>query len=139
MPPTPEVKKRLATLPRGSAVGEALREAVKAVRGKTGERWVVIAGEGKDDTRGDLPLPNVPRTARVLRRAVGDVDARGIGIAMVGVGLDRQHTNWRKDGPLTKAWAKVCREIHARECQVHADPRLPAPLKGTAEAILEGV
>jgi hypothetical protein len=139
MPATPEVKKRLAALPEGNAVGESLREAVKAVRGKKGERWVVIAGDGLDDTQGDLPLPNVQRTAQILRQAVGEVDARGVGIAMVGVGLDRQHKRWSEDGPLTKAWARVCREIHARECQVHADPRLPAPLEGTAEAILEGV
>jgi hypothetical protein len=139
MPATPETKKRLAALPEGSAVGEALREAVKAVRGKKGERWVVIGGDGIDDTQGDLPLPNVQQTAQVLRQAVGDVNARGVGIAMVGVGLDRRHRRWSEDGPLTKAWAQVCREIHARECQVHADPRLPAPLEGTPEAILEGV
>jgi hypothetical protein len=139
MPATPEVKKRLAALPEGSAVGEAVREAVEAVREQKGERWVVIATDGIDETQGDLPLPNVKQTARILRRVVSNVNARGVGIAMVGVGLDRGHTRWNEDGPLTKAWARVCREIHARECQIHADPRLPPPLQGTATAILEGV
>ncbi|MDQ3725652.1 MAG: hypothetical protein M3335_07165 [Actinomycetota bacterium] len=139
MPLTPEVEKRLAALPAGSAVGEAVREAVEAVRGKPGERWAVIATDGIDDTQGALPLQDVQRTARILRRAVGDVDARGVGIAMVGVGLDRRHTRWSEDGPLTEAWARVCREIQARECQIHADPRLPGPLEGTSAAIIEGV
>lgn len=131
--------KRLTSLPEGEAVGEALREAVKAVRGKPGERWAVVAGDGFDDTGGELPLPNVPQTARILREAVGNVNAGGVGIAMVGVGLDPRHTHWNQDGPLTKAWARVCHEIHARECQIHADPRLPPPLEGTAEALLGGV
>jgi hypothetical protein len=120
-------------------VGEALREAVQAVRGKPGERWAVIATDGYDTTQGELPLPNVRRTARALRQAVGAVDARGVGVAMVGVGLAPHHDDWHKDGPLTRAWALVCHEIHARECQIHADPRLPPPLEGTAHAILEGV
>lgn len=134
-----EAAKRLAALPPGSAVGEALRKAVQAVSGKPGERWAVIATDGYDDTNGQLPLPNVQQTAKVLRQTVGDVDAHGVGIAMVGVGLRPHHNNWHQDGPLTKAWAIVCHEIHARACQIHADPRLPPPLEGTAHAILEGV
>lgn len=131
--------KRLAALPPGTAVGEALREAVQAVRGKPGERWAVIATDGYDTTNGELPLPNVQQTAKVLRQTVGNLDAHGVGIAMVGVGLAPHHNNWHQDGPLTKAWAIVCHEIHARACQIHADPRLPPPLEGTAHAILEGV
>jgi hypothetical protein len=139
MPPTAKVTKQLASLPPGYAVGEALREAVEAVRGKQGERWAVVASSGMDDTQGKLPAQNVQQTAQILRQAVGDVNARGVGIAMVGVGIDPQHSKWGVDGPLTKAWAIVCHEIHARECQIHADPRLPPPLEGTAHAILEGV
>jgi hypothetical protein len=131
--------KRLAALPPGTAVGEALREAVQAVRGKPGERWAVIATNGYDTTNGGLPLPNVQQTAKVLRQTVGSLDAHGVGIAMVGVGLRPHHNNWHVDGPLTKAWAIVCREIHARACQIHADPQLPPPLEGSAHAILEGV
>jgi hypothetical protein len=134
-----EIGKRLAALPAGSAVGEALREAVQAVHGKPGERWAVIATNGFDTTQGELPLPNVQQTAKALHQAVGNLDAHGVGIAMVGVGLSPHHNNWHQDGPLTKAWAIVCHEIHARACQVHADPRLPPPLEGTAHAILEGV
>jgi hypothetical protein len=139
MPPTRKVSKQLASLPPGYAVGQGLREAVQAVRGKQGERWAVVAGSGIDDTQGKLPVQNVQQTARILRKAVGDVDARGVGIAMVGVGIDPQHSKWSVDGPLTQAWAIVCHEIHARACQIHADPRLPPPLEGTAHAILEGV
>lgn len=139
MPLSGETGKRLSSLPAGSAVGEALREAVQAVRGKQGERWAVIATDGYDTTQGALPLPNVQQTAKVLRQTVGNLDARGVGIAMVGVGLTPHHNSWRQDGPLTKAWAIVCHEVHARECQIHADPRLPPPLEGTAHAILEGV
>jgi hypothetical protein len=139
MPPTAKVTKQIASLPPGYAVGEALREAVQAVHGKPGERWAVIASSGMDDTQGKLPVRNAQQTARILRKTVGDVNARGVGIAMVGVGIDPQHSKWGVDGPLTKAWAIVCREIHARECQIHADPRLPPPLQGTAQAILEGV
>jgi hypothetical protein len=84
-------------------------------------------------------VQSVQQTARILRKAVGDVNARGVGIAMVGVGLTSPQMKWGVDGPLTKAWAIVCHEIHARECQIHADPRLPPPLEGTAHAILEGV
>ena len=131
--------KRLAALPPGTAVGEALRKAVQAAHGKPGERWAVIATDGYDTTDGQLPLPNVQQTAEVLRQTVGNVDAHGVGIAMVGVGLRPHHNNWHQDGPLTKAWAIVCHEIHARKCQIHADPRLPPPLEGTAHAILEGV
>jgi hypothetical protein len=131
--------KRLAALPPGTAVGEALRKAVQAVRGKPGERWAVIATDGYDTTNGRLPLPNVQQTAKVLRQTVGKLNAHGVGIAMVGVGLRPHHNNWHQDGPLTKAWAIVCHEIHARACQIHADPRLPPPLEGTAHAILEGV
>lgn len=138
-PPTGKVSKRLAALPPGYAVGDALREAVQAVRGKPGERWAVVASSGMDDTEGKLPVQNVQQTAQILRKAVSDVDARGVGVAMVGVGLDPQHAKWGVDGPLTKSWAIVCHEIHARECQIHADPRLPPPLEGTAHAILEGV
>jgi hypothetical protein len=134
-----EAAKRLAALPPGAAVGEALRKAVQAVRGKPGERWAVIATDGYDTTNGQLPLPNVQQTAKVLRQTVGNVDAHGVGIAMVGVGLRPHHNNWHQDGPLTRAWAIVCHEIHARKCQIHADPRLPPPLEGTAHAILEGV
>lgn len=131
--------KRLAALPSGTAVGEALRKAVQAVQGEPEERWAVIATDGYDTTNGQLPLPNVQQTAEVLRETVGNVDAHGVGIAMVGVGLRPHHNNWHQDGPLTKAWAIVCHEIHARACQIHADPRLPPPLEGTAQAILEGV
>lgn len=138
-PPTDKVTRQLSSLPPGYAVGEALREAVQAVRGKKGERWAVVASSGMDDTQGKLPVQNVKQTAQILRRAVGNVDAHGVGIAMVGVGIDPQHPKWDVDGPLTKAWAIVCHEIHARACQVHADPRLPPPLEGTAHAILEGV
>jgi hypothetical protein len=134
-----EAAKRLAALPPGSAVGEALRKAVQAVSGKPGERWAVIATDGFDTTNGQLPLPNVQQTAKVLRQTVGNLNAKGVGIAMVGVGLRPHHNNWHQDGPLTKAWAIVCHEIHARACQIHADPRLPPPLEGTAHAILEGV
>jgi hypothetical protein len=139
MPLSGTTGKRLTALPPGTAVGEALRKAVQAVRGKPGERWAVIATDGFDTTQGELPLPNVQQTAKVLRRTVGNLDAHGVGIAMVGVGLTPHHNSWHQDGPLTKAWAIVCHEIHARECQVHADPRLPPPLEGTAQAILEGV
>jgi hypothetical protein len=131
--------RRLAALPAGTAVGEALRNAVQAVHGKPGERWAVIATDGYDTTNGQLPRPNVQQTAKVLRQTVGNVDAHGVGIAMVGVGLRPHHNNWHQDGPLTKAWAIVCHEIHARACQIHADPRLPPPLEGSAHAILEGV
>lgn len=139
MPPNTESTKLLDSLPEGNAVGAALREAVGAVHGKPGESWAVIASDGFDDTNGELPLPNVKQTARILRQAVGNADAKGVGIAMVGVGLTHKQTKWGKDGPLTKAWAIVCHEIHARECQIHADPRLPPPLAGTAQPILEGV
>lgn len=139
MPLSGSTGKQLSSLPAGSAVGEALREAVKAAHGKPGERWAVIATDGYDTTNGQLPLPNVQQTAKVLRQTVGNVDAHGVGIAMVGVGLTPHHNNWHQDGPLTKAWAIVCHEIHARECQIHADPRLPPPLEGSAHAILEGV
>jgi hypothetical protein len=139
MPVGGAIGKHLSDLPPGSAVGEALRQAVLAVHDKPGERWAVIATDGFDTTQGELPLPNVQQTARVLRQAVGDLDAHGVGIAMVGVGLRPHHNNWHQDGPLTKAWAIVCHEIHARACQIHADPRLPPPLEGTAHAILEGV
>jgi hypothetical protein len=139
MPPSGATGKRLAALPPGTAVGEALREAVQAVHGKPGERWAVIATDGFDTTQGELPLPNVQQTAKVLRRTVGNLDARGVGIAMVGVGLAPHHNNWHQDGPLTKAWAIVCHEVHARKCQIHADPRLPPPLESTAHAITEGV
>lgn len=138
MPPSGAVAKHLAALPEGSAVGAAVREGVRALRGKQGERWVVIASDGFDDTHGQLPLQSVPRTARILRQTVGNVDARGVGIAMAGVGLDRKHSSWKQDGPLTKAWTKVCHEIHARKCAIHADPRLPPPLHGTSEAVLGG-
>jgi hypothetical protein len=138
MPREGAVAKHLAALPEGRAVGASLREALRAVRGKQGERWVVIASHGFDDTRGQLPLQSVPQTARILRETVGDVDARGVGIAMVGVGLDRKHSSWKQDGPLTRAWTTVCEEIHARQCEVHADPRLPPPLHGTSEAVLGG-
>lgn len=134
-----ETGKHLAALPPGSAVGQALRKSVEAVSGKPGERWAVIATDGFDTTHGQLPLPNVQQTAEVLRQAVGNIDAHGVGIAMVGVGLSPHHNNWHQDGPLTKAWAIVCHEIQARACQIHADPRLPPPLEGTAHAILEGV
>ena len=134
-----KIGKRLAALPAGSAVGEALRKAVQALHGKPGEPWAVIATDGFDTTQGELPLPNVQQTAQVLRQTVGNLDAHGVGIAMVGVGLSPHHNSWHQDGPLTKAWAIVCHEIHARACQVHADPRLPPPLEGTAQAILEGV
>lgn len=139
MPPSGATGKRLAALPPGSAAGEALREAVQATHGKPGERWAVVATDGFDTANGQLPLPNVQRTAKVLRQTVGNLDARGVGIAMVGVGLAPHHNSWRQDGPLTKAWAIVCHEVHARECQIHADPRLPPPLESTAHAITEGV
>lgn len=139
MPPSGATGKRLAALPPGTAVGEALREAVQEVHGKHGERWAVLATDGFDTTHGQLPLPNVQQTAKVLRQTVGNLDAHGVGIAMVGVGLAPHHNNWHQDGPLTKAWAIVCHEIHARECQIHADPRLPPPLESTAHAITEGV
>lgn len=139
MPPSGATGKRLAALPPGSGVGEALREAVRAVRGKAGERWAVIATDGFDTTGGQLPLPNVKQTARVLRQTVGDIDAHGIGIAMVGVGLTPHHNNWHQDGPLTKAWAIVCHEIHARACQIHADPQLPPPLESMSHVITQGL
>lgn len=139
MPLSGTTGKRLAALPPGTAVGEALREAVQAVHGKHGERWAVVATDGFDTINGQLPLPNVQQTAKVLRQTVGNLDAHGVGIAMVGVGLRPHHNNWHQDGPLTKAWAIVCHEIHARQCQIHADPQLPPPLESTAHAITEGV
>jgi hypothetical protein len=139
MPRSGKIARQLAALPAGTAVGEALREAVDAVHGKPGERWAVVATDGYDTTHGALPLPNVQATAKVLRKTVGNLDASGVGIAMVGVGLHPPHDSWQEDGPLTKAWAIVCHEIHARQCQIHADPRPPKPLEGTAHAILEGI
>ncbi|MGV1049200.1 MAG: hypothetical protein ACOYD4_11840 [Solirubrobacterales bacterium] len=130
---TPTVADRMATLPPGSAVGDALRASIESVRALAGERWAVVASDGINNTNGEeLPLGSVPRTALILRRAVGQVDASGVNVAMVGIGLSRGKLGSERAGPLSEAWEQVCREIHAAKCEISAQPSLPTVLMEAA-------
>lgn len=130
---TPAVAERMATLPPGSAIGDALRASIESVHDLPGERWAVVATDGINNTDGeDLPLGSVPRTARILRRAVGQVDATGVNVAMVGVGVTRSGLGSERAGPLTAAWEQVCHEIQAKSCEVDAQASLPTVLMEVA-------
>lgn len=129
---TPYVQQRLASLPEGSAVADALRGAIHDVRGEQGERWAVITSDGINNTNGEeLPLGNVNRTAQILEEAVGKVDAEGVNIAMVGVGLSREKFGSGRAKPLVEAWEAVCHRLRAAKCEITSEPSLPPVLTGS--------
>ncbi len=130
---TPAVAARLARLPEGSAVGDALREAVAGVQGRPGERWAVVLSDGINNTNGEeLPLGSVERTVRILREAVGDVDASGVNVAIIGVGMSKGGMGSTRANPLAAAWRQVCRELNASSCAIEQEPALPVALQGVS-------
>lgn len=127
---TPAVAERLETLPEGSAVADALREAVRSVQEHEGTRWAVVASDGINNTNGEeLPLGNVSHAARILSEAVGDLNARKVNIAMVGIGLSQEKLGSGRAQPLVEAWEKVCHDLEAATCEIRSEPTLPAALQ----------
>lgn len=131
---TPAVADGLATLPEGSAVGDALREAVANVQGRPGERWAVVFSDGINNTNGEeIPLGNVSQAAAVLRDAVGEVDASGVNVALVGIGMSKGDAGSTMDNALTEAWAQVCRELHTASCAIEQEASLPVALQAVEQ------
>jgi hypothetical protein len=127
---TQPVAEGLAKLPEGSAVGDALREAVADVRSVPGERWAVVFSDGINNTDGEeLPLGNVSRTAEILREAVGEVDATDVNIALVGIGVSKENIGSTRANPLTEAWTQVCGELQAASCAIEQEATLPVALQ----------
>jgi hypothetical protein len=127
----PSMQAHLEALPEGSAIGDALGAAIEEVHGQPGQRWAVVVSDGFANTDGkELPLGNVDRAARILIDEIGPVDAEGVNVALIGIGLSRAKVGAHTGDALTAAWKKACDAIHAARCEVSEEASLPPSLEG---------
>lgn len=122
--PSPGLAAKLDTLSPGSAVAAALRLAVEDVRAATGERLAVVVSDGRDNAlpdgvRDDDASAGPRALAEVLSEELGELDASGVTVVMVGIG---QGLSAARAARLIEAWRIVCRATNAAQCIVDADP-----------------